>query len=138
MTTTSKMCFYQTEGTELVAVNPGKLAFLSIVFNKAGQGREMWQNTKAEVLILQRYVSFFHLSLYSYTAESKFPLIHPRHSPVLCSLDFPIAIIKEENGSDASVFTTYCVVASDSLVGIQGAQIQLGRGWEKKIQFLFC
>lgn len=45
---TSKMQFYQAEeGAELVAVNSGKPDFLSIVFNKVGQGRETWQNTKA-------------------------------------------------------------------------------------------
>lgn len=93
--------------------------------------------------------TFFHPSLYSNTAESKFPLIDPRHIPVLCSLDFPVAVIKldkaedtakmnlpEENGSDASVFTTYPVVTSDSLTGIQGAQIQLERGWEDSIFLL--
>lgn len=69
---------------------------------------------------------------------------------MLRSLDFPVAVIKldkaedtakmnlpEENGSDASVFTIYPVVTSDSLMGIQGAQIQLERGWEEKIQFFF-
>ena len=94
------------------------------------------------MLILKCYKSLFHPSLYSNTAESKFPLIDLRHSPVLYSVGFPVAIIKlgkvddtvkmnlpGENGSDASVFTTYPVVTSDSLTGIQGAQIQLERGW---------
>lgn len=39
---------YQTEeGTEMVAVNPVKLAFLSVIFNKVRQGGETWQNIKA-------------------------------------------------------------------------------------------
>ena len=106
---------------------------------------------KYQSLSVKCYISLFHPSLYSSTAERKFPLIDPRHSAVLYSLGFPVAIIKlgkvedtvkmnlpEENGSDASVFTTYPVVTSDSLMGIQGAQIQLERGQGKKIQFFFC
>lgn len=95
MTMTRKTRFYQKEeGTELGAVNPVKLASLSIVFNKVRQGAETWQNIKAEVLILICYLPLFHPSLYSNTAESKFPLIDPRQSPVLYLLGFPVAIIK--------------------------------------------
>lgn len=146
---TSKMQFYQREeGTELFAANPVKLPFLSVVSNKVRQGRETWQNTEAQMLILTCYISLFHPSSCSNTAQSKFPLMDPSHSLVLSSLGFSAAIIKlgrvgdtvkmylpEENGSDASIFTTYPVVTSNSLVGIQGAQIQLERGRGKKIQF---
>lgn len=70
---------------------------------------------------------------------------------MLYSLGFSVAVIKlgkvedtvkmnlpEENGSDASIFTTYPVMTSDSLTGIQGVQIQLERGQGKKIQYFFC
>lgn len=81
MTMTSKMQFYHTEeGTELSAANPVKLPFLSIVSHKVRQGAETWQNTKAQVLILKCYISLFHPSLCSDTAQSKFPSMDPSHS----------------------------------------------------------
>lgn len=95
--------------------------------------------------------------LYSNTAEYKQSLIDPRHSLPLHSSSFSAALIKhgkvedtvyshtvvkmnlpEENSSDASNFTIYPVVTSDSLTGIQTVQIQLEGGWKKRIQFFSC
>lgn len=149
MTMTRKTRFYQKEeGTELGAVNPVKLASLSIVFNKVRQGAETWQNIKVEVLILICYLPLFHPSLYSNTAESKFPLIDPRQSPVLYLLGFPVAIIKlgkvedtvkmnlpEENGSDPSIFTTYPMVTSDSLMGTREHRYNWKGDRERRFNF---
>lgn len=44
MIMTSKMQFYHTEeGTEMVVINPVKVAFLSVAFGNVGQGGNTWQ-----------------------------------------------------------------------------------------------